>query len=121
MAVSCAYCSSPNHVWWDCPKKPDGWKLAPAVRSISMPSRHGGKSLVVAQAVENALDRGKTVLNLATGEVRGPGSAKDITPIEPKRGRGRPKSITDMRAYKAEKAKAYRARLKLAKPNEDQK
>lgn len=40
---------------------------------------------------------------------------------QPKRPRGRPKSITDMRAYKAEKAKAYRARLKLAKPNEDQK
>lgn len=100
MAVSCAYCSSPNHVWWDCPKKPDGWKPDNPFRSRAMHlvSTRGSKPIPVNVAL---LD------------------ASGATPL--KRGRGRPKSITDMCAYKAEKAKAYRARLKLAKPNEDQK
>lgn len=104
MAVSCAYCSSPNHVWWDCPKKPAGWKPPKAApRLIVVDSVKGHAS------GDGTDDRPVQMIEQA------------VALVVAKRGRGRPKSIPDMRAYKAEKAKAYRARLKLAKPNEDQK
>lgn len=120
MAVSCAYCSSPNHVWWDCPKKPAGWK--PAARTATIAHVDHRKTSLTAAITKVLAETGEAAF--APIEV----AAERIAKIEnvlladaPKRRRGRPKSITDMRAYKAEKAKAYRARLKLAKPNEDQK
>lgn len=45
-------------------------------------------------------------------EVRDEGQIVERQALQEKRGRGRPKTIEDMRAYKAEKARKYRARAK---------
>lgn len=101
MAVVCAFCSGP-HVWWDCRKKPDGWK--PTVKA---------ESKIVAglrQAVDHA--SGKELAAVVTTV-----HVSDGAVVSVKRGRGRPKSIDDMRAYKAAKAREYRKKkAQEAKP-----
>lgn len=53
--MNCEYCQSQVHIWFQCPKKPDGWKPARlAKRSTGAKARavtnhHGSQ---VAQAVE---------------------------------------------------------------------
>lgn len=101
MAVVCAYCSGP-HVWWDCRKKPEGWKPPKSVATAPEPKSSnvrtpGRENLDAATIAVSASDAGDAGSNPAMGA---------------KRGRGRPKSIDDMRSYKAQKQRDYRARLK---------
>lgn len=51
-----------------------------------------------------------------TAEVSQGAPAKAASAAIPKRGRGRPRIIEDRRAYKAQKQREYRAKLKEAKP-----
>jgi hypothetical protein len=163
--LPCDICGKAGHSWFDCPKrstKSADWKperLRKAKVETRIASHQRGKSAYVAMATEAALNAGKTVTTISrdgTVEVRGPGAAKDITPIVAmdfatptgatmhlelpppsaghlamlealdegrkqiteafavpsmtKRPPGRPKSIEDMRAYKAAKQREYRQR-----------
>jgi hypothetical protein len=96
--MNCEYCGSPAHVWYDCRKKPDGWK--PERMAADAAGRVGYER------------QGTGYDPHAAGpELVG----RDKAPPA-KRGRGRPKTIKDMRAYKAQKAREYRAAKREAKP-----
>lgn len=154
--LPCDICGKAGHSWFDCPKrstKPADWKperMRKAQAASRIASHQRGKSVYVEMRTEAALNAGKTVATISRGgvvEVRGPGAAKDITPMArainiapgkvpelvaeisategdafsinpPKRAPGRPKSIEDMRSYKAAKQREYRQRLKASKPAE---
>lgn len=49
---------------------------------VRVHGRQGGKSAALDQIVQKALDDGVTVYDGRTGETRGAGVAKDITPKE---------------------------------------
>lgn len=93
-----------DQVYIMAPEKPD----TVSNHEVIGGGRRGGKTAATKEVIEKALDAGVIVVD-AQG-VRGGGTAKDITPK--KRGRGRPKSIDDMKAYKALKARLRRAAAK---------
>ena len=43
--MNCEFCQSPVHIWFQCPKKPDGWKPARLANknSPAMASEQGGQ------------------------------------------------------------------------------
>ncbi len=104
---NCEFCHSPAHIWFNCPKKPDGWK-PDRLKGVKPPAPI--KTTVKSKGVEREFKVTPQELADNFGVIL----AKDAPPptdiYAPKRGRGRPKSIEDMRAYKAKKAKEYRAK-----------
>lgn len=45
--MNCEFCSSPIHVWFQCPKKPDGWRPARLAKEstaalMEVPVKQGG-------------------------------------------------------------------------------
>jgi hypothetical protein len=137
MAVACAYCRSPNHVWWDCPKKPAGWKpskpppinIQADVERVSDMTQaevavaHKANKAKVRAAKKNTTPRsskGRTP-GLEQAASRLPSDAGDAGSNPAmgailKRGPGRPRIHPDRKAYKAMKERERRARLKPAKP-----
>jgi hypothetical protein len=90
----CDICGKTSHVWFNCPlrdTKPKDWKP------------------------ERLLTKSTAPLESRTRRI---GSAKESPTVDtaPKPKRGRPKTITDMAAYKAAKQREYRARSKASKP-----
>lgn len=107
--IPCDICGKEGHAWFNCPKrssKPANWKparLLPAARgSDLMPQGVKPKAIVV--VAHDDLARDLPAASLAK-----------ISEVQQKRGRGRPPSIDDMKAYKAAKQREYRARIKAEK------
>lgn len=91
----CDICGKTSHVWFNCPlrdTKPKDWKPERL-------SQHPAAKIMA--GLQEALDVAK-------------GNAEPYAVH--KRGPGRPKTITDMAAYKAQKQREYRARSKASKP-----
>ncbi len=106
----CEFCGSPAHVWFNCTKKPDGWKPERLTRAKpnlpdagirhDRPADAAIASRVGAGRGPNRIDGARDVL--ATAE----------SAAATKRPRGRPKTIADMKAYKAQKERERRAKAK---------
>lgn len=108
---NCEFCHSPAHIWFNCPKKPDGWK-PDRLKGVRPPAP------TKVTVKPNGVDHQFKVTPQELADNFGVILAKDApapTETHLKRGRGRPKSIDDMKAYKAEKARKRRAKLKAAK------
>lgn len=123
--LPCDICGKSRHSWFDCPersKKPEGWKperLRKPVGEnpflVGSPYRAQLEALTTSKAVVMP-----QAIDLTPGQVPEPvafiSATKGEAFVETKRGKGRPKSIADMNAYKAEKQRQYRkaksARLK---------
>lgn len=130
--LPCDICGKSGHSWFDCPdrkKKPEGWKpprlakhFAPPAADVVMADgstkhvvyaggRKAGKMASV-QKIANALrEKGVSVVDL-NEPIKDALISKPADP-ELRPGRGRPKSIEDMKAYKAEKQRKYRADKRL--------
>lgn len=82
---NCEFCGSPAHVWFNCSKKPDGWR----------PERlKHGKPAAPAPEAAPARPEPKP-------KIKHPG--------------GRPRLHADRRAYKTQKERERRARIKAEK------
>lgn len=84
--MNCEYCQSPVHIWFQCPKKPDGWKparlakksTAQAVAKKVVNNTHGTKPLSTmganpttnrsVEAVALPVDTNSEPLTLPVGE-----------------------------------------------------
>ena len=97
MRVTCTNCGG-AHTPWDCKR--------PAKKSL--PHAAGSEANAKGDAVASGPDslRGEAGATPAVLQV-----AAEISTIR-KRPRGRPKSITDMKTYKAAKQREYRAKWK---------
>jgi hypothetical protein len=101
-----------GHPWFDCPKrstKPDSWKPERLTRA---------KSDLPSNRLRHVSDANPSIaggLGVA-GRTDGPVEQRVLAPASPaaspKRLRGRPQTIDDMKSYKAEKQKLYRERKK---------
>lgn len=139
--MTCEICTRVTHEWYDCPKRPDGYAplarrggrkesmqaaldptigRAEKIETRSRPSLHRTKSAATRKSALNVEGHSAVDALGARSEIppvdgpQGEGNARP--PAVLKRPRGRPASISDMKAYKAGKAREYRARDK-AKPN----
>jgi hypothetical protein len=98
----CEFCNSPAHHWFDCKLKPSGWKPERLKKSTA------ARKDVPVQARRQLEPR-----ETPRGEIQLAGTqAPPVEPILGKR-RGRPQTITDMKAYKAQKERERRAKAKL--------
>lgn len=112
--LPCDICGKTVHSWFDCPQrgtKPPGWKPD---RLITQP----GKLIAEVPAGTRITSFTGKVIAVAPdtppGVLRGD-KFEALMFDQPKRGKGRPRSIDDMKAYKAEKQRIYRARIKAEK------
>ena len=133
---NCEFCNSPAHVWFNCPKKPDGWKPDRLKRPIVGPPKNGPATKSTAALTEGP---GKTtVRSNATAQSASDGitgdSARKRVPgrkspagtqappvdalkaaeiaaahLAPKK-RGRPKGKTDRKAYQRDLMRKRRAK-----------
>ena len=87
--ANCLYCNSPAHVWWDCAKKPAGWR--PSFKS---------KPTDPVEPIEVA-------------EAAPDGKISKKPAVQAKR--GRPATGFDKTAYQRELMRKRRARLKEGK------
>lgn len=133
--LPCDICGKTSHPWFDCPKrstKPADWKPE---RLIYGGGRKAGKTLRQHHAQPAAIDvetQTSEILHIALPPPSD-GQVAILEAIEQgrkmiaetfrlqagKRAPGRPKSIDDMRSYKAQKQREYRQRKaaeKEAKP-----
>jgi hypothetical protein len=95
--IPCDICGKEGHAWFDCPKrssKPSDWKPDRLMKPAKIDLRPGTVPEPVAFI---SATKGEAFVEVA------------------KRGRGRPASIDDMKAYKAAKQREYRARIKAEK------
>lgn len=99
--LPCDWCGKEGHVWFQCPdpKRPPTWK------PDRLKKRSERKVVVISGSSREGLKTDPSPSNFLTDE-----DALDPVPIveaEMKR-RGRPQTITDMLAYKAEKERQRR-------------
>ena len=99
-----------------CPKcKGLHFKTAPCIVRNNATARVGGLREVTLPSTgkDTALSgAGRVPVTLSESAS---GSSPEVATTPPKRPVGRPKTITDMKAYKAERARKYRADKKAAK------
>lgn len=105
--MTCQFCGSAIHVWWDCPKKPDGWKpqLKSAVQLVTARN--------VAQSEERSDKAADPVIN---GKVAGSRPAvghRKVAPMPSKL--GRPRNGFDKAAYNRDYMRKRRAAAKEGK------
>lgn len=109
--LPCDICGKSGHSWFNCPKrstKPDNWKPDRLTKkSDAEKLAHDMSVYGMAASVD-----GKHV-DLADVQLPPPTSKSpfvvSVSDVINKRGRGRPASIDDMKAYKAAKQREYRA------------
>lgn len=89
--MNCEFCSSPVHVWFQCPKKPDGWKPARlAKKSGSSPSAESAKPK--SDTLGKVASRTKSTAALK--EVQATGLADRVRPTAVEAvGEGRPRTL----------------------------
>ncbi len=132
--MNCEFCGSPAHVWFNCPKKPDGWKpdrLRPSSRkATSKEAKRVAPAPALAGPIK--LDGGERPASIRSGtkfiaeipegtrliahgdKVAAPNLPASyvtdggLVPIK----LGRPRIHPDRKAYKAAKERERRARLK---------
>jgi hypothetical protein len=117
MSLPCDICEKMGHPWFDCPKrstKPPDWKPerltrakpdlpANRVRHVSDASPAPASGLDLARRTDGPIEQ-----HVLASARPAPTSQRTI---------GRPKTITDMKAYKREKAVKYRANKKAKEAN----
>lgn len=118
--MSCLNCGSPFHEIWICPKPRKESREGERIGAQAVHGSSGGDAVQLGvSAVSN-----KPSLDTNSGQLGSPaGGKRKPEPLEKTeqgnlvigKRRGRPQTIDDMKAYKAEKAKEYRARKKEGK------
>ena len=48
--MNCEFCQSPVHIWFQCPKKPEGWKPARLAKKVAAPVKAGGPDQVLRES-----------------------------------------------------------------------
>lgn len=91
--MACEFCGSPAHVWFNCTKKPDGWK----------PER-----------LKQSTAERKVAPSGAVAPKKAAVAGTQAPPVETKK-RGRPRIHPDRKAYKAANERERRAKLKSKK------
>lgn len=112
--MNCEFCGSPAHVWFSCPKKPDGWKPDRLKRS-----RLASDDEVAAAISHRMVPKERVVTNTTgkpvthEGQTIRPGETSavlDPVTVPVAKPRGRPRIHPDRKAYLAMKARERRAR-----------
>lgn len=117
--LPCDWCQKFGHVWFQCPdpKRPADWKpdrlTMATVKAAVAGVRHGAKFIAEVPDGTKMIQFGDKVIAAGPNTPASYVTDGGLVPIKPKR--GRPKTITDMKAYKAEKARERRAAAREAK------
>lgn len=124
--MNCEFCGSPAHIWFNCKLKPDGWMPARLKKMSAKDQITDAASLVVGKTAARLMTSGQQLGKIVESKraaqkkrARKPlvdrletaaSAQEDVI----KRGVGRPRTVADRKAYKAQKERARRASTKSA-------
>lgn len=101
--MNCEFCQSPAHIWFQCPRKPDGWKPARLAKKsrLVIPDQHVGMNTEPSTAArkdvrvpEPSVLTSRKAKATLPGSTPGAGMANDVAasagtqalPVEPNNG-----------------------------------